>query len=192
MNQFLGETQPRFRLNADQSSDDRWKFNGTVEYKDYHIEISTNPEDASITAKEPLALSLLSMIKEGEELWRNDGRKLVSDPLDMIPQPPKSWSKPRKLNFYEAKINESENQTEAMKANLESLRTTAWSPLPFFLYFTPLISTLPTVNEMKFWIWTLNLRWRHRWVGNQSSWREFFVVPTAQLALVQQDFRHDF
>lgn len=125
MNQFLGETQPRYRLNAEQSSEDRWKFNGTVEYKDYHMEVSTNPEDAAIQAKEPLGLALLSMLKEAEEVFRNDGRKLVSDPMDAIPQPPKSWSKPRKLTFYEVKIAESENQAEAMKVNLESLRSSA-------------------------------------------------------------------
>ena len=74
------QTEPRFRLSAKQTSKNFWQLDATVEYKNTHMKRSAN--DPSEIGKEEdvtLALQLLSVIKEAETEFRNDGRKIVGD-----------------------------------------------------------------------------------------------------------------
>lgn len=72
-------TEPRFRINASQSVKNIWTFNATVEYKSDKIEISTDPKDSGKTVNNTLGLQLLSLIKETEKVFKEDGRTLASD-----------------------------------------------------------------------------------------------------------------
>ena len=85
------ETNPRYRINAEQSSSNIWKFNATAEDKDTKIAMSNDPQDSGNIAYEPIGLKLLSMIKETEKVFRDDGRALVSDPQDLVLSPPVSY-----------------------------------------------------------------------------------------------------
>lgn len=71
--------EPRFRISAKQTAKNLWQLDGTVEYKSDKMIRSTNPEDKAVVVTEPLGLRLLSMIKEAEKEFREDGRKMVGD-----------------------------------------------------------------------------------------------------------------
>jgi len=79
---MLEPTQPRFRINAKQSAKGIWQFDGTVEYKSDKIERSTSEADAGEIVTEPLGLRLLSMIKETEKAFSDDGRITVNGEKD--------------------------------------------------------------------------------------------------------------
>ena len=73
------QTDPRFRINAKQTVKGVWQFDATFEYKDDKIKRSTSDTDAGQTVSEPLGLRLLSMIKEAEKAFKEDGRALAGD-----------------------------------------------------------------------------------------------------------------
>jgi len=100
----LNETSPRYRLNATQSSNNIWTFNATGEDKDIHVRMSNDPEDEGKVAHEPLGLKVLTMIKEAEDIWRDDGRLVASDPQQVPTTPPKSYQKSRKADWYKQKL----------------------------------------------------------------------------------------
>jgi len=70
---------PRFRINAKQTAKGVWYFDATAEYKSDKIARSTSEADAGNTVVEPLGLRLLSMIKETEKAFSDDGRLVVGD-----------------------------------------------------------------------------------------------------------------
>lgn len=121
------ETNPRFRINADQGRDNRWSFNATVEYKDYQIQISNNPEDPADTVTEPLGLKLLSMVKEAENAFRDDGRVLISDGNLQALSPPKSYNKQKAESWYIDQLNKLEDQLEGIKGNFAAFKLTGKS-----------------------------------------------------------------
>lgn len=71
--------EPRFRISAKQTAKNYWQLDATAEYKSEKIEISTDPKDPGNTVTTHLGLRLLSLIKETEKEFRNDGRKIVGD-----------------------------------------------------------------------------------------------------------------
>jgi hypothetical protein len=71
--------EPRFRISAKQTAKNFWQLDGTVEYKSDKIQMSTDPNDSGNTAYTTLGLQLLSLIKETEKEFRQDGRKIVGD-----------------------------------------------------------------------------------------------------------------
>jgi len=75
----MESVDPRFRINAKQTAKGLWYFDATAEWKSDKISRSTNDEDAGIIVKEPLGLRLLSMIKEAEKAFKDDGRLLVGE-----------------------------------------------------------------------------------------------------------------
>ena len=70
---------PRFRQNAKQTAKGAWYLDATLEYKSDKISRSINDSDAADTVVEPLGLRLLSMIKETEKAFSDDGRLVVGD-----------------------------------------------------------------------------------------------------------------
>ena len=72
----MDTTEPRFRICAKQTAKNLWQLDATVEYKS--DKISKDDLD-DVGASEPLGLRLLSMIKETEKAFREDGRKFVGD-----------------------------------------------------------------------------------------------------------------
>lgn len=72
-------TDPRFRINASQTAKNLWQLNATMEYKSDKIEIAHDDNDTADIVKEPLGLRLLSLIKETEKVFREDGRVMVGD-----------------------------------------------------------------------------------------------------------------
>lgn len=75
----MEQSEPRFRINAKQTAKGVWYFDATVEYKSDKISRSSSEADAGATITEPLGLRLLSMIKETEKSFKEDGRKLTED-----------------------------------------------------------------------------------------------------------------
>jgi len=75
----LTPEEPRFRVSAKQNAKNLWALDGTVEYKQEFIEISINPNDPGDTISNTLGLRLLSIIKETEKAFRDDGRQIVGD-----------------------------------------------------------------------------------------------------------------
>ena len=73
------QDQPRFRINAKQTAKGTWYFDSTCEYKSDKISRSDSEADLGKLITEPLGLRLLSMIKETEKAFINDGRKLVGN-----------------------------------------------------------------------------------------------------------------
>ncbi len=69
--------EPRFRISTKQTAKNFWYFEGTVEYKSDKIAMSS--KKGADTAYTTLGLRLLSLIKETEKDFRDDGRNLVSD-----------------------------------------------------------------------------------------------------------------
>lgn len=116
----LIETNPRYRINATQSSGNIWTFNATAEDKDTKVRMTNNPEDPGDTAWEPLGLKLLSLIVETEKVFREDGRILASDPTTMETRAPKSYAKDRKINWYMEHISAYEQTLNSIKANLSA------------------------------------------------------------------------
>jgi len=82
----MEQTDPRFRINAKQTAKGLWYFDATAEYKSDKIARSTSEADAGDTIGdtivEPLGLRLLSMIKETEKAFSNDGRNVVGEEKD--------------------------------------------------------------------------------------------------------------
>ncbi len=76
---MINSEEPRFRISSKQTAKNLWYFDATVEYKSDKIKRSSNPKDRGDEITEPLGLRLLSLIKETENQYRLDGRKLVSD-----------------------------------------------------------------------------------------------------------------
>ena len=79
----MTEGEPRFRINAKQTAKGLWQFDGTVEHHDdkwttQNIKDTADPKIAT------LGLKLLSMIQEAEEVFKADGRKLVSDIKEQV------------------------------------------------------------------------------------------------------------
>jgi len=73
------ESEPRFRLAVKQTAKNLWQIDATLEYKSDKIDRSTTVDDIGKTVSEPLGLRLLSMIKEAEKAFREDGRILIGD-----------------------------------------------------------------------------------------------------------------
>ena len=73
------DSEPRFRISAKQTAKNFWQLDGTVEHKNDKMTISTDPNDTAVTVESTLGLQLLSMIKEAEKEFREDGRKIVGD-----------------------------------------------------------------------------------------------------------------
>lgn len=71
--------EPRFRISAKQTAKNMWQLDATVEYKDTRMKISTDENDAGKTQYTTLGLQLLSLIKETEKAFRDDGRVIVGD-----------------------------------------------------------------------------------------------------------------
>ena len=71
--------EPRFRISAKQTSKNFWQIDATVEYKSDKMKMSVDPEDSAVTVDTTLGLRLLSLIKECEKEFRNDGRKIIGD-----------------------------------------------------------------------------------------------------------------
>ena len=69
--------EPRFRINAHQTAKGVWTFDATAEYKSDKITRSTSEADAGAIVTEPLGLRLLSLIKETEKAFAEDGRMMV-------------------------------------------------------------------------------------------------------------------
>lgn len=76
---LLDKSEPRFRINASQSTKGVWSFNATVEHRAETIELSNDPKDTGNTVNSTLGLRLLSLIKETEKEFRADNRTLASD-----------------------------------------------------------------------------------------------------------------
>ena len=74
----MDSPDPRFRINAKQTAKGLWYFDATVEYKSDKISRSTSEADSADTISEPLGLRLLSMIKETEQAFNEDGRETVN------------------------------------------------------------------------------------------------------------------
>jgi hypothetical protein len=72
------QTEPRYRVSAKQTAKNLWQLDATIEYKDSHISRSS-ADDAAVLESEHLGLQLLSLIKETEKAFRDDGRKIVGD-----------------------------------------------------------------------------------------------------------------
>ena len=68
---------PRFRINAKQLANGEWRFDATVEFKSDKMNRSTSKADAAKIVSEPLGLRLLSLIKETEKAFEDDGRMMV-------------------------------------------------------------------------------------------------------------------
>ena len=113
----LNETSPRYRLNATQSANNVWSFNATGEDKDIHVRMSNDPEDLGTVAHEPIGLKVLTMIKEAEDIWRDDGRLVASDPNQVAISPPKSYSKQRKAEWYNVSLDKYSAVIEALTNN---------------------------------------------------------------------------
>jgi len=71
--------EPRFRISAKQTAKNFWQIDATVEYKSDKIKMCIDSKDSALVAHETLGLRLLSLIKETEKEFRNDGRKIVGD-----------------------------------------------------------------------------------------------------------------
>lgn len=71
--------EPRFRISAKQTAKNFWQIDATVEYKSDKMKMSVDPNDSAATVDTTLGLRLLSLIKETEKEFRNDGRKIVGD-----------------------------------------------------------------------------------------------------------------
>ena len=71
--------EPRFRINAKQTSKSLWYFEATIEHNSDKISRSTTEVDVGDTITESLGARLWSMIEEAEHEARARGRKLVSD-----------------------------------------------------------------------------------------------------------------
>ena len=71
--------EPRYRLNAKQTAKNLWQLEATVENGDHTMKRSVTADDAANVVSEPLGVVLLSIIKEAEKAFRDDGRKMVGD-----------------------------------------------------------------------------------------------------------------
>jgi len=74
---FSGE--PRFRISAKQTAKNMWQIDATAEYKSDKIMIQETQNGKIEPITGPLGLRLLSLIKETEKAFREDGRKIVGD-----------------------------------------------------------------------------------------------------------------
>lgn len=71
--------EPRFRLNVKQTAKNLYHSEVTVEYKSDKIRRTTNPDDPGDVVITTLGAMALSLIKETEKAFREDGRKFVGD-----------------------------------------------------------------------------------------------------------------
>ena len=71
--------EPRFRISVKQTTKNFWQIDATLEYKSDKIKRSVNPKDEGDEITETLGLRLLSLIKETEKEFRNDGRIIIGD-----------------------------------------------------------------------------------------------------------------
>jgi len=74
---MLDTENPRFRINAKQTAKNYWQLDATLEYKSDKIALP--PKIGQDPQLESLGLRLLSMIKEVEKEFRDDGRMIVGD-----------------------------------------------------------------------------------------------------------------
>jgi len=116
----LIEREPRYRINASQSTSNVWTFNATAEDRDTVIKMSNDPNDPGNIAYEPIGLKLLSMIKQTEEIFRNDGRALASDPHGIQLTPPKAYSKIKRLEWLKEKHTYYQGIMETILANVKA------------------------------------------------------------------------
>ena len=123
------ETNPRYRINADQAKDNVWTFNATAEDKDTVVTMSNDPEDTGNVAKEPLGAKLLSLIIETEKAFRDDGRVLASDPIRQQTSPPKSYGKDKAEAWYTNTILHFENIENTLKHNFKVFKTGNSKPI---------------------------------------------------------------
>lgn len=71
--------ESRFRISAKQTAKNLWQIDGTVENKEENFNESNNPEDLGVLTPVSVGKKLLKMIKDTEDEFRKDGRKLVGD-----------------------------------------------------------------------------------------------------------------
>lgn len=114
------ETNPRYRINASQSTSNIWTFNATAEDKDIVIKMSNDPADPGNIAYEPLGLKLLSLIKQTEIIFKEDGRALASDTIGINLTPPKSYTKSKKLEWLSEKYNYFETILNTIRDNVKA------------------------------------------------------------------------
>ena len=76
---LIDNSEPRYRISAKQSTKNVWVLDGTVEHRSESIQISNDPKDTAKTVSTTLGLRLLSLIKETEKAFREDGRTLARD-----------------------------------------------------------------------------------------------------------------
>lgn len=70
--------EPRYRINASQSAKGYWQLDATIEDSKDRLVISDSKDIADIETIS-LGEKLLQIIKETEEAFRKDGRKLAGD-----------------------------------------------------------------------------------------------------------------
>ena len=69
---------PRFRLNASQTAKGVWKMDCTVENAKESWQVP-DPDDISVVTVITLGQKVLDMLKDAEQRFRKDGRKLAGD-----------------------------------------------------------------------------------------------------------------
>ena len=69
---------PRIRLNVSQSTKGIHSFDATIEVSKEKWDVS-DPTDVSVTEEITIGQRLLDIIKDAEDKFRKDGRKLAGD-----------------------------------------------------------------------------------------------------------------
>lgn len=115
------ETNPRYRINASQTAGNVWTFNATAEDKDIVIKMSNDPADPGNIAYEPLGLKLLSLIKQTEIIFKEDGRALASDQTGVNLTPPKSYSKSKQMDWLAEKYDYYEHILNTIRDNVKAV-----------------------------------------------------------------------
>ena len=75
----MSYSEPRYRISAKQTAKNFWQIDATVEFGKDKILTIINPDDEGETENQPIGLRLLQIIKETEDAFRKDGRKIVGD-----------------------------------------------------------------------------------------------------------------
>ena len=75
----MTEGEPRFRINVKQTAKGVHQFDGTVEWRDRTITLPIDESDAGNIVTRTLGVELLHMLKDTEEAFRKDNRRLVVD-----------------------------------------------------------------------------------------------------------------
>lgn len=75
----MTEGESRFRINAKQTAKGLWQFDATCENSSDKVSLPLSAEDVGNVKTVELGVKLLSIIKEAEKAFRDDGRHLVGD-----------------------------------------------------------------------------------------------------------------